>query len=166
MNMQHKLKAAALAALTVICASFGQVAQAQTTPTPAPATQQQTQSFTDAELKQFAEANTRLMSLQQESETKMMGMLQEEKLSVDRFNEMANAHQQQKLAELKASPEEMAAFNKIAQRIMDMQPDLQKAAEVAIQKDGLALDKYKQMMMAYQQDPALQEKVNKMMVKE
>lgn len=93
----------------------------------------------------------------------MLGILQEENLSIDKFNEMAQAHQQQKLAEVGATAEEMAAFNKAAQRMVDMQPEMQKEVEAAIQKDGMSLEKYEQIMMVYRQDPALQEKVNQMM---
>lgn len=93
----------------------------------------------------------------------MLGILKEENLSIDKFNEMAQAHQQQKLTEVDATVEEMTAFNKAAQRMMDMQPAMQKEVETAIQKDGMTLEKYEQIMVAYRQDPALQERVNKMM---
>lgn len=91
----------------------------QTTP---PAQQGQTQqNFTDAELQQFADASARLMAVQQEGEKKMMGILQEENLSIDKFNEMAQAHQQQQLDQVEATTEEKAAFNKAAQRMIEMQ---------------------------------------------
>ncbi len=93
----------------------------------------------------------------------MMGILEEEKLSIDKFNQMAQAHQQQKLAEVGATPEEMAAFNKAAQRMMELQPAMQKQVETAIQKDGMTLDKYEQIMIAYRQDQALQQRVQKLM---
>ncbi|MEJ8801335.1 DUF4168 domain-containing protein [Pontibacter sp. H249] len=132
-----------------------------------PQMQQQTQqgtNFSDGELKQFAEASARLMEVQKSGEQKMMKILEEEKLGVDKFNEMAQAHQQQKLAEANATPEEMAAFNKAAQRMMEMQPEMQKEVETAIQKDGMTLEKYEQIMVAYRQDQALQERINKMMM--
>lgn len=157
-----KMKGAAVAAFILGIFSFGNVAVAQQA-TP-PAQQQQTQqNFSDNDLKQFAEANTRLMDVQKEGEQEMMKILEEEKLSVNKFNEMAMAHQQQKLNEVQATPEEMAAFNKAAQRMMELQPAMQKSVEEAIRKDGMTLEKYEQIMMAYRQDPALQERVNKMM---
>ncbi|GAB3536878.1 hypothetical protein GCM10027443_28310 [Pontibacter brevis] len=161
MSLLNKLKGAAVAALILCFSAAGTVATAQQV-TP-PQQQGAQQNFSDTDVKQFADASTRLMMVQQEGEKKMMGILQEENLSIDKFNEMAQAHQQQKLAEVKATPEEMAAFNKAAQRMMDMQPAMQKEVETAIQKDGMTLQKYEQIMMAYRQDPALQERVNKMM---
>ena len=163
MNLMHKMKGAALAALVFGATAITPAIAQQATP---PAKQGQQQNFTEAELKQFAEANSRLMGIQQEGEKTMMGILQEEKLSVDKFNQMAQAHQQQKLTEVDATPEEMAAFNKAAQRMMELQPKMQKDVEAAIQKDGMSLDKYEQIMIAYRQDPALQERVNSMMQKQ
>lgn len=124
------------------------------------------QNFSDAELQQFADANNRLMGIQQKGEQAMMNILQEEKISVDKFNELAQAHQQQKLNEVQATPEEMAAFNKAAQRMIELQPTMQKEVEAAIQKDGLSMQKYEQIMMAYRQDPALQQRVAEMMQQE
>ncbi|WP_242921356.1 DUF4168 domain-containing protein [Pontibacter liquoris] len=165
MKLLHNLKVAALAACILGFTAAGANAQQTTTPQK-PAQQQPTKAYSDADMKQFADANNRLMALQQVSEQKMMKILEEEHLSVEKFNQMAQAHQQQKLTEVQATPEEMAAFNKSAQRIMELQPTLQTEAEAAIKKDGMALDKYQEMMTAYQQDPAFQEKVNKLMVKE
>jgi len=169
MKLVNKFKMAAVAAITAGFTAFGTLAMAQqaTPPQTAPPAQQgAAQDFSDADLKQFADASSRLMTVQQEGEKTMMGILQEEKLSVDKFNEMAQAHQQQKLAEVGATPEEMAAFNKAAQRMMELQPAMQKDVEAAIQKDGMTLEKYEQIMMAYQQNPSLQEKVNQLVGKQ
>ncbi|MBC5994956.1 DUF4168 domain-containing protein [Pontibacter cellulosilyticus] len=149
---------------TAVAQQKGKQKKATPPPTETPVQQPaQTGSFTDAELKQFVDASGRLMEIQKNSEQKMMKILEEEKLSVNKFNEMAQAHQQQKLAEVKATPEETAAFNKAAQRMMEMQPEMQKEVETAIQKDGMTLEKYEQIMVAYRQDPVVQEKINKLM---
>ena len=164
MSLINKLKGAAIAALILGFSATGTVAVAQQI-TP-PAQQGVQQNFSDADLKQFADASNRLMAIQQEGEKKMIAILQEEKLSIDKFNEMAMAHQLQKIDEVQATAEEKAAFNKAAQRMMEMQPAMQKQVEDAIRKDGMSLEKYEQIMMAYRQNPALQEKVNKIMGKE
>ena len=163
MNFMNKLKGAAIAALVIGFTAFGTSAVAQQATPPAQQQGAAPQDFSDADLKQFADASSRLMAVQQEGEKTMMGILEEEKLSVEKFNEMAQAHQQQKLAEVGATPEEMASFNKAAQRMMELQPAMQKDVETAIQKDGMTLEKYEQIMMVYQQDPSLQERVNKLM---
>ncbi|WP_276499546.1 DUF4168 domain-containing protein [Pontibacter litorisediminis] len=161
MNFIQTLKGAALAALILSATLAAPAAMAQQ-PTP-PTQQAKPQNFSDADLQQFADASTRLMVVQQEGEKAMMGILEEEKLSVEKFNQMAQAHQQQKLAEVEATPEEMAAFNKAAQRMMEMQPTLQKDLEDAIQKDGMTLEKFEQIMMAYRQDQAVQQRIDQLM---
>ncbi|WP_233555611.1 DUF4168 domain-containing protein [Pontibacter oryzae] len=160
MNLKYKLKGAALAALFVAASMAAPEASAQQT---TPQSQQQQQSFSDTDLKQFASASSRLVAVQQKGEKAMMSILEEEKLSIDKFNEMAQAHQQQKLDEVEASAEEKAAFNKAAQRMMELQPTLEKDVEAAIQKEGMTLEKYEQIMIAYRQDEALQQRVNALM---
>ncbi|WP_299818811.1 DUF4168 domain-containing protein [uncultured Pontibacter sp.] len=173
--LNKKIKGIAVAILMVGACTVTDTAMAQQKGKQKQKTQAETQTqqqqqptqganFTDSDLKQFADASSRLMTIQKNGEQKMMKILEEEKLSVDKFNEMAQAHQQQKLAEVNATPEETAAFNKAAQRMMEMQPDMQKEVETAIQKDGMTLEKYEQIMVAYRQDPALQERINKMMM--
>jgi len=158
MNLPDKLKRAAFAALFCGASLMASAVVAQQ----APGQQQAQQNFTDQELQQFANATSRLMQVQQAGEQEMIKILQEEKLSVDKFNELAMAQQQQKTGEVKASEEEKAAFDKAAQRMIALQPAMQKNAETAILQDGMTLEKYEQIMLAYRQDPALQERVNKL----
>ncbi|NDK56458.1 DUF4168 domain-containing protein [Pontibacter fetidus] len=174
MNMiKNKLKGLAVAVLivgagTVTNTAFAQKKKQQTPPVQ-PKTEQitpqttPTSAFTDADLKQFAQANGRLMVVQKEGEKAMLAILAEEKLSVEKFTEMAKAHQQQKINEVKATPEEFAAFNKSAQRMMALQPTMEQDMEKAIVKDGLTVEKYEQIMLAFKQDPAVQAKVQQLM---
>ncbi|MCC9165228.1 DUF4168 domain-containing protein [Pontibacter harenae] len=162
--MLNNFKKAAAAAAVIAFSFSGQAVFAQNSTQLPQQQQQQVQTdYSDKEIKQFVDANTRLMDVQAESEKVMMTILQEEKLEVNKFNELAQAHQQQQLQEAEATPEEMAAFNKAAQRMIEMQPEVQQKVEKAIVKDGLTMEKYEQMLLAYQQSPAVQAKVNQMM---
>lgn len=167
MNFLHKLKATAVAGLIVGMVATAGTAEAQQKNLPKQQTTPQTApkqaAISDADIKLFVDASTRLMELQQQSEQAMLGILQEEKLSVEKFNDLAQAHQQQKLAEAEATAEEKAAFNKAIQRMMEMQPDIEKNLQTAIQKDGMTVERYEQIMLAYQQDPAVQAKIQKLM---
>ncbi len=91
----------------------------------------------------------------------MLAVIEKENLSFDKFTEMIQAHQQQKLKEVEATPEEFAAFNIAAQQIVEMQPKVQEEVQLAIEEEGLTVDKFERIMLAYQQDPAVQAKVNK-----
>ncbi|QCR24137.1 DUF4168 domain-containing protein [Pontibacter sp. SGAir0037] len=167
MNLLYKkVRGVVAATLMLGAAVFANNVYAQSSTSQAPPAQQGAAAktdFSDAEIKQFADANNRLMAVQQEGEKVMLNILQEEKVEVEKFNELAKAYQEQKLEEVSATPEEMAAFNKAAQRIMEMQPTIQRDVEQAIVKDGMSLEKYEQIMLAYQQSPVLQAKVHKMM---
>ncbi|MBX0333806.1 DUF4168 domain-containing protein [Pontibacter sp. HSC-14F20] len=161
MHILHKLKVTAVAGLVVCLVSgSGSALAQQATPQKTP---QQTQTISDQDIKLFVDASTRLMELQQESEKAMLVILEEEKLSVDKFNALAQAHQQQKLAEAEGTTAEKAAFNKAIGRMMEMQPDIEKNMQSAIQKDGMTVERYEQIMLAYQQDPAVQAKIQKLM---
>lgn len=164
-NLTIKLKRAVAAALLVGAVAFAESTFAQTATTPLPKAQEKgaATDFTDAEIKQFAEANNRLMAVQQEGEKVMMNILKEEKVEVEKFNEFAKAYQEQRLEEVKATPEELAALNKVAQRVIELQPTIQRDVQQAIVKDGMTMEKYEQIMLAYQNDASLQEKVHKMM---
>jgi hypothetical protein len=121
-----------------------------------------TEDISDAELKQFVQASAKAAAVQQESQMAMVAVVEEEKLTVEKFTEMAKAHQEQKLGEVKASPEEKAAFSKAAQRIMDMQPQIEQSMQQAIEKEGITLEKFEQIMLAYQQNAAVQARVQKL----
>ncbi|MBB6609442.1 DUF4168 domain-containing protein [Pontibacter sp. Tf4] len=166
-NLHNKLKGLVVAILAVGATTIAGTAVAQQKPQPKqqPKTEQTTpaSSFSDAELKQFIDANNRLMVIQQDGEKAMLAILTEEKLSVEKFSQMAKAHQEQKLNELKATPEELDAFNRSAQRMMELQPAMEQNMQAAIVKDGLTVDKYEQIMLALRQDPAMQAKVQKLM---
>ena len=159
----NKLKGAIVAILTLGLINVSDTTMAQVSP-PVQQTPQQPAktNFTDAEINQFVDANVRLMTIQQDGEKTVISILEEEKISIEKFNEMAIAHQQQKLMEVGATAAEMAAFNKAAERIVVLQPEMQKKAETAILKDGMKIELYEQILLAYQQDLKLQEKVNKL----
>jgi hypothetical protein len=159
------------AASVVLCICFGTAARAQQAPPQqAPAQgnkesqpQLKTEDISDNDLRQFVQASARAAAVQEESQKAMVAVVEEEKLSVEKFTEMAKAHQQQKLDAVPATAEEKAAFNKVAQRIMAMQPEIEQNMQQAIEKEGIKMDKFEQIMLAYQQNPAIQARVQKML---
>ncbi|WP_114777334.1 hypothetical protein [Botryobacter ruber] len=158
----NKLKEIIVAACMVCLVSFTNSVFAQEATPPETEQQQPLAAFTDAELQQFIDANGRLMVVQEESEKLMLSILVEEKLDINKFNELAVAYQNHKFDEADATPEEKAAFNKIAQRLMELQPVVQKGVQEAIEKDGMSLDKYEKIMIAYQESPVIQARIRSM----
>lgn len=167
MEFMKSVKGTIAAASVVLCMCFGNAALAQQAP-PAQGNkkaqpQLKTEDISDNDLRQFVQASARAAAVQEESQKAMVAVVEEEKLSVEKFTEMAKAHQQQQLDSVPATAQEKAAFNKAAQRIMAMQPDIEKNMQQAIEKEGFTLDKFEQIMLAYQQNAAVQARVQKML---
>ncbi|ARS34283.1 DUF4168 domain-containing protein [Pontibacter actiniarum] len=147
---------------TSLC--FGQAAFAQQTA--APQEQQTSQTYSDEELRSFLDANTKATEIQKESRTALVSAIEEQDLSVDRFNELAKAHRQKKLEEVAENPEEIAAFSTAAQAIVQLQPEVKEKVEQAIEEEGLTMEEYNNILKAYKEDPAVQAQIRKVMAAE
>jgi hypothetical protein len=160
MNMKKMLSAA------LVCAALGfaQNSFAQQTEAPQQA-QQQTDRFTDEELKQFLEANTKVTTIQKEGQQKMLQVIEEAGMNPEQFNTFAKAQREQKLGEINASAEQLDAFDKAAAQIIEIQPAVKENVKKAIEDAGLTEDKYREIVTAYQQDDAVKAKVHELMAK-
>lgn len=122
------------------------------------------QNFSDEDLEQFVVVYQKASEIQQQNEAEMMQAIEEEDLDIQRFNEILVAQQnQQSPEEIDATAEEMSAFNSAAERIMQVQQDAQTEINQLIEEE-LGAEKYQQIVMAYQQNPELQQKVNQMLM--
>lgn len=127
-----------------------------------PQQQQPPTDVSDDEIQLFVEASKEVSKIQQENEADMINAIEEEDLNVEQFNEIMSAQQGQEV-ENEASAEDMAAFNNAAQKIMKIQEDMQVDIEQVLNDQGMDPERYQAIMMAYQQDPELQQKINTMM---
>jgi nucleoid-associated protein YgaU len=166
MTLMKSVKGTIAVASVVLSMCFGNAALAQQAPAQGNKEAQpelKTEDISDNDLRQFVQASAKAAAVQEESQKAMVAVVEEEKLSVEKFTEMAKAHQQQKLDSVPATAEEKAAFNKAAQRIMAMQPQIEQNMQQAIEKEGISLGKFEQIMLAYQQNAAIQARVQKML---
>jgi hypothetical protein len=143
-------------------ASAQQPAATDTTQPPLAQPSGQTPTFSDGDLKQFVAANAKAVEAQKEAEKAMVAVLEEQKLSPAKFNEMAQALKEKKLQQVSATAEEKAAFNKAAQQLVQLQPQLEQKIQQSIQSSGITLEKYQAIRLAYDQNPAIQAKVNQL----
>ncbi|PRY08838.1 uncharacterized protein DUF4168 [Pontibacter ummariensis] len=150
--------AAALVAATL---SFGHAAYAQDTPSNQTEAQQTTQKFSEEELEKFVEANTKVTEIQKEGREGIVAAIEEQKLTVDRFNELAKAHRAQKLEEVAENPEEISAFSNAAQNVVKLQPETRDKIQQAIVDSGLTKEKYDTIMQAYESDPEVQVQIRR-----
>lgn len=131
--------------------SFSQIPSGQTNPE---------SDYTDAELKQFVGAVSKVMILQEEGQLRMITTIQENELSLERFNEMITEAQEIGPDNINGSDKEMTAFNKSLSDIQVLQMQLQEQMLEAIAQEGLDIDKYQQIMEAYDADPVVKEKID------
>jgi hypothetical protein len=123
------------------------------------------EDFSDEELKLFLKANKSVAMVQQQAEQKMIQAIEEEEMDINRFNEIATA-QQDPNADPGASEEEMATFTKAAEKVMEVQRETQSEVAAAVESEGMEFNDYRQIMMAYQSSPKVQEKLTKLIEEE
>lgn len=124
------------------------------------------EDYSDEELESFVNANEKVATIQQETEEKIIGEIQENGLTVDRFNEILQSQQDPSLKDsVQATPEELAAFNSVAQSIVSENQKVRQKIETSIEEEGLNLATYEEMMVAYQYSPKVQKRVHKLLDK-
>lgn len=165
MLSMKKVKRIFVAAVALGCVSIGQTAYAQEQSTDVQEQTSQEAKFSEAELSQFVQANSKVTAIQKEGQQSMVSIIEEANMNLERFNELAKAQREQKLAESGASPEELTAFDNAAQRIVQIQPEVKENVKKAIEEEGLTEEKYKAIVLAYQQDPEVKAKVHELLAK-
>lgn len=129
----------------------------------APPSVQMRENFSDDELKSFVKANESVMAIQMEGEQKMIKAIEDEGLTVNRFHEILEQQRDpQRGTETKTSPEELKSFNDAAEVILEENAKLEERMTTSIQEEGIDVETYQQIMSAYQQNPSIQNRVNKM----
>lgn len=120
------------------------------------------EDFSEDELESFVNAYAEVQAIQDESDQKVMEAIESGELSVDRFNEILT-QQQDPAKKADATAEEMAAFNDAAQAIIQERQVVEKKMVSAIEEEGIDINVYQEIMVAYQQSPKVQKKVNELM---
>ncbi|WP_299985800.1 DUF4168 domain-containing protein [uncultured Pontibacter sp.] len=160
-----KMKKILSGALVLFALGYAQSASAQQADEVTQQEQLQQDRFSEEELKKFLQANAKVTAIQKEGQQNMLNIIQEAGMDVEQFNKYAQAQREQKLAESGASPEQLAAFDKAAQKIVEIQPTVKENVKKALEEEGLTEDKYREIVTAYQQDEAVKAKVHELMAK-
>ena len=117
--------------------------------------------FSDEELKLFIKANKKVSMLQAETEQKMTKVIEDEGLTVERFNQILEQQRDPSRAS-ETSADELQSFNNAAQVILEENTRIEKEMTSSIEEEGIDIETYKQIMVAYQQNPDVQSRVNKL----
>jgi hypothetical protein len=126
---------------------------------------QQPAEVSDAEIGQFANAFKKIQSIDQQVQGKMISVIQEKGIEVQRFNEIRNA-QQDPDKEVDADEDEIKKFESANQEIEKIQNIAQQDMQKQITDAGLTVNRYQEIMIAVKNDPVLQEKLQKFMEEE
>lgn len=153
----HKRNFLATGLSLIFCFVFSSGLLAQGQPQPPVKT-----DFTDEELELFINVNQKVVEVQQAAEQEMVQAIEAtDGITIERFNEIAMA-QQNPEAEVDMSDDEKMAFENAAQGVMEVQRETQAKIATKVEEEGMPFTDYRQIMLAYQQSPELQEKIRMM----
>lgn len=121
--------------------------------------------FSDDELKSFVKASKKITSIQMETEQKMMQAIENEGLTVDRFHEILQ-EQRNPTNSTQTSQEELKSFNNAAKAIIQENKKVEQQMEASIEEEGIDIETYNQIMVAYQQNEGVQRRVDRLIGEE
>ncbi len=122
-----------------------------------PQQQMQPAEYSDNELIVFITTAQKVMPLQQESQEEMIESIEDEDLTVEKFNHILEAHSTGQEAD--ATADEIESFNIAMEAIQEIQFEYEQLIVETITDEGMAPAKYEEILANYQQDPELQMRV-------
>jgi hypothetical protein len=117
--------------------------------------------YSEEELEIFVDAALEIMPHQQEAQTKMAEEIESNGLSVEKFNNILEAHILG--MDSGASSDELESFDSILESIDQIQQEYQGIIEAEIVNAGMTPEKFEEILANYQQDPELQLRINQIM---
>ncbi len=139
--------------------------QAQAVPQQPGAAPELKTDYNDDQLKQFTEAASEVEKIQQSAEAQMISIIEENGLDLETFNKIAMAQQNPNADASGMDAEDMKKYDEASGDLQKVQMEMQPKMVEAIESTGMEIQLYQEIMMAYQQSPELQAKVQAMMEK-
>ncbi len=137
--------------------AFGSTATfAQVTPAPEPQVQQT--EVSDEELAEFAQAFQVMRMLNQEIQQELTGVVEEEGMQIQRFNEIHQATVDP-ATPVEATDEEKEQYENISTEIDKRQVGFQQQMEDIVSDLDMTFERYQEIAMQLQNDPELQERL-------
>ena len=124
-----------------------------------------TADVTDEELNQFIQVSSAVQSVQMEAQMQMVAIVEDEGLEVDVYNQIAEARfTGLDENELEVSSEDMEKFDRAADAISEIELEVESEMTEAIEAEGMLRERFMEINMALQQDPALQQRIQQKMM--
>ena len=133
---------------------------AQMVPPTQPQPQELPSDYTDQELKKFVSAVVQVMAIQEEGQMQMVEAIEENNITIDRFNEMLMQGQQMGQENIEATEDELVAFTNSMNEVQMVQMEMQQNMMAAITEEGLDVEQYQNIMQSYEVNPEIKEKVD------
>jgi hypothetical protein len=133
-----------LAATFILCISTYSIAQHQADPLDEPAREE----FSDNEIESFVTATKEVIKLQTEIEQEMIQAIEDSDLTIERFNEIMMAQQNQQSLDAVATEDELESFSEAAQKIIEIQSEMQEEIINVLNEEGLDVATYQEIIMA------------------
>lgn len=169
MKRSEKLRTAALAGFAAILLSASgvyaqQQQQQQQLPQQVPGGQAPAvkEDFSDETLEKFIDINKKLAPHQQQGEAEMVKAIEGQGLEAERFGEIMTARQMNDSTNAGASAEELEKVETATQEIMGIQQELQQKMSKVIVDEGMELQEFEEIILAYQYSPKVQKKINEL----
>lgn len=128
---------------------------------------QQSVEVDDAELDVFVDGLVKAQEVNSESQMKMVEIVEDEGLGVEKFNEiheaMTMAAQTGEEPEVEATEEEMESYEELSGDIEEVQMEADQKITEAIEEEGMEMPRFQEILAAVQTDPELQQQIQQKM---
>lgn len=118
----------------------------------------------DDELEQFVEAFMAASQIQQEAQMEMMEAIEDEGMSVEKYNEIVEGQQmgQQQEDMEEVSEEDMELFESLQETLEVIQAEVEDDIIEAIEDTGMDMERFQEIEMAARTDEEIQQKLQQL----
>jgi hypothetical protein len=121
---------------------------------------EQKEEVSDQEIKQFASAFQQIQAVDQMAQQDMIKAVEDEGLDVERYNEIQQTAQDPN-QEIDVNGDELKKYEIATKEIEKIQMEAQQQMQEKIVEEGLTIDRYQEIAAVIQNDPELQQKLQK-----
>ncbi|MFO7703081.1 MAG: DUF4168 domain-containing protein [Psychroflexus maritimus] len=118
----------------------------------------QAQEVTDEQFDKFANAFQAVQQENMKAQQKMVSVIEDEGLSVEKFNEIHQASLNPD-AEVEASDEDKKKHKSALQKVEAMNDEIQQMMDAKIKEHGMSVEEFQMINQKVQSDPEMQQKL-------
>lgn len=123
--------------------------------------------ISDDELLTFAETSDAIRPIQEEAQMEMRGVIEEEGISIQRFQQLMMAMQNPQMADqVEMSADEEQSIQEMEPKLVEIESAAADEISSEIENQGLDVNRYQAIYMSLQQHPELMERLQAMMEEE